>query len=127
MVDISEEVAISEPGLLKEEVINDLDTAVRRHNDGEIDSLELYAEAVNVWRKANKNKTIRARIKEGIKKRRMVVHQMAAIDIPEGGDPLRQRYDPNHWMGSIPDEFRGREEEFILERIGSLREFFEHI
>jgi hypothetical protein len=49
---------------------------------------------------------------------------MMHLDMSKG-DPIRERYDPNRWVGMIPPEFKGKEGEFIKDRIGSLNSLFE--
>lgn len=124
MVEKDKETTIAEHLLLKEEVINDLDQAVSDSQDEKISDLELFARAVNAWKKANENETLRKMIKEEMRRRRLQLHQIAQLDISKHGDPIKQRYNPNFWLIKMPEYFKGKEEEFILDRIKSLREFF---
>jgi hypothetical protein len=121
---VLKEATPADPLLLKEEVINDLDKVIRGFQDGEIDSLRMYCGVVNAWRKANKNEELRGMIEEEMRRRRQQLHQVAQLDISEQGDPVRQRFDPNLWLGKIPEELSKREEKFVLDRIGGLRGFF---
>jgi len=112
------------PLVLKEKVVNDLDEVVRGFQDGEIDGFRMYCGVVNAWRRANKNEELKRMIGEEMKRRRQQLHQVARLDISRHGDPVRQRFDPNLWLGRVPEELSKEEEKFVLDRIGSLREFF---
>lgn len=122
-----EEKRVEEHLLLREEIINDLDSAVKDFQEGEITDLAMYARVKNAWAKANTNKKLHRLIDEKIREKRMVIHhQIAEIDISKG-DPVRAIYDPNRWLTNVPKEFKVSEEkfrEFILGRIKYLREFF---
>lgn len=118
------ETAIAEHLLLKEEVINDLDSAVSDFQDQKIGGLEMLTRAVNAWNKANENAVLKKMIKEEMRRRRQQLHQIAYLDISKHGDPIKQRLNPNFWLVNMPEYFKGKEEDFVLDRIGSLREFF---
>lgn len=120
----SKEATIAEHLLLKEEVINDLDQAVSDFQDEKIGGLEMLARAVNAWRKANENEALKKMIKEEMRRRRIGIHQIARLDISKHGDPIEHRYNPKYWVVKMPKYLKGKEEEFVLDRIGSLREFF---
>ena len=108
--------------LLKEEVINDLDTVVRKSQDGKITNLELFAGAANAWRKAIQNQILKSAIEKEIRKRRVALHQMARLNIAKQGDPIKKRYNPNYWLGT--PAIQENPQAFLLDRIASLRNFF---
>jgi hypothetical protein len=121
-----EEKKVEEHLLLKEEVINELDSAVKAFREEEITDLGMYARVKNAWEKANADPKLHKMIEKEIKIRRLRLHQLVEIDISKG-DPIRARYDPAYWFTNVPAEFKVNEEKFrgfILDRIGSLREFF---
>ena len=108
--------------LLKEEVINDLDTIVGKSQDGEITDFELLAGAVNAWRKAVQNPILESTIQEEFRERRLLLHQTARINIAEQGDPIKKRYDPNYWLAT--PAIKKNPQAFLLDRIASLRNLF---
>ena len=112
--------------LLKEEVINDLDTAVRESKDGEINNLQLITSAVDAWEKANRNLILKSAIEKEMKKRRMALHQMMALDIAKQGDPTKKRYNPDNWQKNTPG-IEENSKDFLLSRIDSLRSLFESL
>jgi len=111
--------------LLKEEIIGDLDTAVRKSQDGEITNIELFASAANAWRKAVRNSILKSAIEKEIRKRRMALHQMARLNIAKQGDPIKKRYNPNYWLGTLA--IKENPQAFLLSRIASLRNLFESL
>lgn len=124
MKENGKETTIAEHLLLKEEVINDLDLAVSDYQDQKIGGLEMLARAVNTWNKANENEALRKMVNDEMRRRRQQLHQVAYLDISKRGDPIKQRYNPNLWLVKMPEYYKGKEEEFVLDRIRSLREFF---
>lgn len=115
---------VTEHLLLKEEIINALDEAVSDFQDGEINSLRMFAQVLNAWNKAYENPTLKTMIEQALRKRRQAMHQLARLDIAKYGDPVRKRYNPQYWLGEMPREFKGKEEVYLLDKINSLREFF---
>jgi len=128
MTEKSEET-IDTDALLKEEIIGGLGQAISDFQDKKISGLSLFAEASGAWRKANRNETLKAEIEKAIRRMRLTIHQLAPINISEQSDPVRQRYNPNYWLGDIRKEFKNEEEieKFILGRTQSLKEFFENL
>jgi hypothetical protein len=136
MTDLSKEIPASSPEktieqtpehlLIKEEVINDLDIAVRKSQDGEIDNLQLLTGAVNAWEKANQNQTLKLAIKKEIKRRRLTLHQMMSLDIAKHGDPFKKRCNPYNWPKDTPG-IEKNSQAFLLSRIDSLRSLFESL
>ena len=129
-MDEPRETDVSEVSLLKEEVINDLDSALTRFTNGEMNGLELLAGAVNAWNKAVKNEALRRKMEEEIVKRERALYYITGI--PEKSDdekkvasPVRQRLNPNYWLAHVPEELKYKEEVYILDKIKSLRTFFE--
>ena len=111
--------------VLKENIIDGLDEAVERFQEGEISDLQLFAHAANAWREANHNPAIKSALEEEMRKRRLALHQMAPLNIPKHGDPIRKRYDPNYWLGT--EELRNDPKGFLLNRIASLKNLFESL
>jgi len=132
MVNLSKETPTSSPKqtekqtpeylLLKEEIINDLDAAVRKSQDGEITNLQLFAGAANAWRKAIRNSVLKSAIEKEFRKRRLVLHQLAPLNIAEQGDPIQKRYNPNYWLGT--PAIKENPQAFLLDRIASLKNLF---
>jgi len=115
----------TEEQLLREKVMNDLDQAINDFQEGKLRGLALQGRASEAWHKALKNKTLSDAIREALRLKRETLQQgFGTLDIGRHGDPVRKRYDPTFWIDSIPPEFKGKEEAFILDRIRSLREFF---
>ncbi len=109
--------------LLREEVMNDLDTAVSEFQESRIGGVELQQRALQAWDKALTNEDLSFAINSRLQLLRVVMNQLAKLDISYG-DPVRKRYDPNLWIESVPLEFMGKEEEYIIDKINSLRIFF---
>jgi len=115
---------VSELTVVKEGVISDLGAAVESYDGGDIDSLKMLARACNAWKKVNRNPQLKRKLEEEMRRRRQYLHAMAGLDMSEG-DPVKERYDPNYWVGKIPPEFKGKEGEFIKDKIGSLSNLFQ--
>ncbi|PIS15078.1 hypothetical protein COT63_01870 [Candidatus Shapirobacteria bacterium CG09_land_8_20_14_0_10_38_17] len=111
--------------LSKNEIIDRLDDAVKQSEEGEISDLQLFAHAANAWREANHNPAIKSALEKEMRKRRLVLHQIAPLDIPKHGDPIRKRYNPNYWLGT--EELRNDPKGFLLNRIASLKNLFESL
>jgi len=126
MTKLNKETPISsEHLLLKKEVINDLDIAVRKFQDGkatDLQLLQLLAAAINAWKKATQNPILKPAIEKELRKRRMALHQMAQLDIVKQGDPIQKRYNPNYWLGT--PAIQENPQAFLLDRIDSLRNLF---
>lgn len=121
--------APSQPHLFKESLlvegkINELDQIVSQFQDQQIDGLGMVSQVLEFWDKANQDPILKPMIEAKMKELRVQLHQVAPLNISEYGDPVKKRYDPREWLGRIPPEFKGKKEEFILDRVGSLRDFF---
>jgi len=114
----------SEESLLVEEKINELDQIISQFRDQQIDGSGMVGQVIEFWNKVNQNPTLKPMVEAKMKELRVQLHQVAPLDISEHGDPVRKRYDPREWIRRIPPEFKGKEDEFVLDRIGSLRDFF---
>lgn len=110
--------------VLKENIIDGLDEAVERFQEGEISDLQLFAHAVNAWKEVNRNENLKLSLEEEMRKRRMALHQMAPLDISKG-DPIKKRYNPNYWIGT--KQMRENPQDFLLDRIASLKNLFESL
>lgn len=119
----------SEDIQLKGGIVSQLEGAISDFQEEKISGHELLAEASNAWKKAIRNKELKARIEGAMRKMRLAIHQLAPLDVHQHGDPIMQRYNPNYWLGDIRKEFKSEEEieKFILERTRSLKEFFENL
>lgn len=117
----------SEVDLLTETTINKLDEAIHKFQEGELKSIGLWTEVVNIWRSTCQQGILNERIAQEMKTRRIVLHQMTPFTLEKQGDPIRNRYDPNYWVGTIPPELRNNPELFLLDRIASLRNFFQSL
>ena len=111
--------------LSKNEIIDRLDDAVKQSEEGKISDLQLFAHAANAWREANHNPAIKSALEKEMRKRRLVLHQIAPLNISKDGDPIRKRYDPNYWLGT--EELRNNPKGFLLNRIASLKNLFESL
>jgi hypothetical protein len=103
--------------------INELDLGVSLFQNDEVIGLGLYTQVVGSWQIANKEEALREAIKEEMEAIRKDPERIAEYNIPTDaeGDPVRQFFNPHCWAGRMT---KGREEEFVMERIAPLRDFF---
>ena len=110
--------------LLSEEVLNNLDSAINNFLENKSGEGKLVSQAAAVWEKAMQNQELSKAIEEALRQRRKALTQgFGALNIAKHGDPVRNRYDPNTWMDTVPPEFEGREADYFLDRVHSLRAF----
>ena len=124
------ETGTYEVSILREEVIYSLKTSLEQFSRHEIDGLRLWTGAVNAWNKAIKNEGLLGKMEEEIVKRERALYYITGI--PEKSDdekkvasPVRQRLNPNYWLAHVPEELKYKEEVYILDKIKSLKAFFE--
>ncbi len=120
---VIEEATPGDHLLILDQAINELDRGVSLFQNEEVTGLGLYSQVVEAWRLVDKEEVLRKAVEEEMEAIRKDPKKMAEYDIPTNveGDPVRQFFNPNCWAGRMT---KGREEEFVMERIGGLREFF---
>ena len=114
--------------LLREEVLNSLDSAVKDFLENKSGEGKLVSQAVTAWDKAMQNQVLSKAIEGGLRQKRKVLTQgFGSLDLAKHGDPVRKRYNPNYWMETIPPEFEGSKASYLLDRAHSLRNFLSGI
>jgi hypothetical protein len=111
----------SEVGLLKEEVMNDLDTIVRRFRDDEIVAWDVLQEAKAAWVKAHQNPELSRAIGDIIKEQddrfQRFFGKLGQVTPKIKG--ARRFIDPDDWLNDSPPGDTG---DYFIEGIQTLRE-----
>jgi len=109
-----------------EEHLNTVDTALSKFNNGEINEVQFLGEAIQIWKAIKQDKELTKKLKAYFHQQRQILHELAPLDISKG-DPVRERYDPNLWVGQMTPEMKGKTEEFFQDKMSSFRLMLENL
>lgn len=121
------ETQVSDAELLRRKLLGKLEEVIEDSKTVGLDVISLHTKASAVWSEAIKNKKLNEIMSLDMQRKRFALHQMMNIDIKKDGDPIKVRYNPTLWLEKIPKEYEGREEEYLLGKVKTLKDFFENL
>jgi len=114
----------SEPEPLLMGAITTLKEGIEEYTNRRIDMMTLFVGTRIVWKNLNKNPYLQGLVEKEIEKKRVAFSSIFALD-SSNEDPVRKRYEPDLWLDSIPKEFEGNPNPYILDRCKTLLTFLE--
>lgn len=107
--------------------LTSIDKALSSYHAGEIGDLKFLGVAINIWNVVDSDQSLKGKAEQVMRDQRQYLHQLAGLNISKSGDPVKKRYNPSNWVGDMPKEFKGKEKDFMIDKMLSFRNFVERV